>query len=189
MAISERVVLFYDHAAPRLQLARVLERRAGIVKAWSRCARPPALKLDAFDARRADVASLSLRRCVRRSKTAPRSSLRGPEGWTRAKARAAREDGVVAPAGGRIEPRAGRAASRLGRDQEAAGQDPQAPTRGRRRWNAFLAAHRFPLVEGGSCTFVWRGDADAVTLSTGSSACRQMQGFTRLRGHRSLVIS
>jgi len=52
--------------------------------------------------------------------------------------------------------------------------------------DAFLAAHRFPLVEGGSCTFVWRGDADAVTLNTGSSACRRMQGSRGSR-HRSLV--
>ena len=30
--------------------------------------------------------------------------------------------------------------------------------------SAFLASHRFPLIEGGSCTFVFRGEADAVNV-------------------------
>jgi hypothetical protein len=31
---------------------------------------------------------------------------------------------------------------------------------------AFLGAHKFPIVEGTSVTFVWHGHADAVTGST-----------------------
>jgi enterochelin esterase family protein len=48
--------------------------------------------------------------------------------------------------------------------------------------DAFLASHRFPLVEGASCTFVWRGEADAVALKHWIFGLPQTQAFARLAG-------
>ncbi len=47
---------------------------------------------------------------------------------------------------------------------------------------AFLAAHRFPLVEGATSTFVWHGGADAVHLVHMIYGLPTQQPFTRLEG-------
>ena len=46
----------------------------------------------------------------------------------------------------------------------------------------FLAAHAFPLVEGPSVTFVWRGEADAVHLRHFVYGLPAVQPFLRLAG-------
>jgi enterochelin esterase-like enzyme len=46
----------------------------------------------------------------------------------------------------------------------------------------FLAAHAFPLVEGASVTFVWRGEAEAVRLRHFVFGLPAAQPFTRLDG-------
>jgi enterochelin esterase-like enzyme len=46
----------------------------------------------------------------------------------------------------------------------------------------FLASHSFPLVEGPSCTFVYRGPADAVNLKHMVFGLPSMQPFRRIEG-------
>jgi len=46
----------------------------------------------------------------------------------------------------------------------------------------FLAAHRFPLHEGSTATFVWRGEADAVHLVHMIFGLPTQQPFARLEG-------
>ncbi len=46
----------------------------------------------------------------------------------------------------------------------------------------FLASHAFPLVEGTSATFVWRGQADAVHLRHFVFGLPAVQPFSRLEG-------
>jgi len=46
----------------------------------------------------------------------------------------------------------------------------------------FLATHTFPLVEGSRCTFVWRGDAEAVQLVHMIFGLPTRQPFRRLEG-------
>jgi enterochelin esterase-like enzyme len=46
----------------------------------------------------------------------------------------------------------------------------------------FLASHSFPLVEGPSCTFVYRGAADAVNLKHMVFGLPSMQPFRRIEG-------
>ena len=46
----------------------------------------------------------------------------------------------------------------------------------------FLASHSFPLVEGPSCTFVFRGEADAVNLKHMVYGLPSMQPFRRIEG-------
>ena len=48
--------------------------------------------------------------------------------------------------------------------------------------DAFLAAHRFPLVEGATSTFVWRGEAEAVHLVHMIFGLPTQQPFLRLEG-------
>jgi enterochelin esterase family protein len=48
--------------------------------------------------------------------------------------------------------------------------------------DAFLAEHSFPLVEGPSVTFVWRGEAEAVNLRHFVFALPAVQPFERLAG-------
>ncbi len=48
--------------------------------------------------------------------------------------------------------------------------------------DAFLGAHTFPLVEGPSVTFVWRGEAEAVNLRHFVFGLPAVQAFTRLVG-------
>ncbi len=48
--------------------------------------------------------------------------------------------------------------------------------------DAFLAAHKFPLVEGPSVTFVWRGEAEAVNLRHFVFALPAVQPFERIVG-------
>jgi len=48
--------------------------------------------------------------------------------------------------------------------------------------DAFLAAHRFPLIEGATATFVWRGEADAVHLVHMIFGLPTHQPFLRLEG-------
>jgi enterochelin esterase family protein len=48
--------------------------------------------------------------------------------------------------------------------------------------DAFLAAHRFPLIEGAAATFVWRGEADAVHLVHMIFGLPTHQPFQRLEG-------
>lgn len=50
------------------------------------------------------------------------------------------------------------------------------------RIDQFLASHTFPIVEGSRCTFVWRGQADRVTLKHWIFGLPQMQTFHRLGG-------
>lgn len=50
------------------------------------------------------------------------------------------------------------------------------------RVEAFLAAQRFPHVAGARCTFVWRGEADAVSLKHWIFGLPQMQSFQPLHG-------
>ncbi|MGH7731286.1 MAG: alpha/beta hydrolase-fold protein [Candidatus Eiseniibacteriota bacterium] len=47
---------------------------------------------------------------------------------------------------------------------------------------AFLAAHRFPLIEGSTATFVWRGEAVAVHLVHMIFGLPTQQPFIRLEG-------
>jgi enterochelin esterase family protein len=47
---------------------------------------------------------------------------------------------------------------------------------------AFLARHDFPLVEGTSVTFVWRGEADAVRLRHWIHGLSSSQPFVRIAG-------
>ncbi len=65
---------------------------------------------------------------------------------------------------------------RLAIDELLAG----APTR--ERVDAFLAGGRFPLVEGASATFVWRGEADAVLLRHWIYALESSNELTRVPG-------
>lgn len=51
---------------------------------------------------------------------------------------------------------------------------------GREDVDAFLAAHAFPLVEGSSATFVWRGEAESVHLQHWVFGLPSAQPFTRL---------
>src|SRR5439155_16450565 len=44
----------------------------------------------------------------------------------------------------------------------------------------FLAAHRFPLVEGSSVTFVYRGEADSVDLRHSVYGLPSSQAFRRI---------
>ncbi len=46
--------------------------------------------------------------------------------------------------------------------------------------NAFIAGHTFPIVEGPSVTFVWRGEAEAVNLRHFVFGIPAVQPFTRL---------
>ena len=46
----------------------------------------------------------------------------------------------------------------------------------------FLAAHRFPLIEGATSTFVWRGEAEAVHLVHMIYGLPTRQSFVRLEG-------
>ena len=46
----------------------------------------------------------------------------------------------------------------------------------------FLARSRFPLVHGTSCTFVWHGEADAVSLKHWIFGLPQKQSFHRIEG-------
>jgi enterochelin esterase-like enzyme len=46
----------------------------------------------------------------------------------------------------------------------------------------FLGSHSFPLVEGPSCTFVFRGEADAVNLKHMVYGLPSMQPFRRIEG-------
>ena len=48
--------------------------------------------------------------------------------------------------------------------------------------NRFLAAHQFPLVEGPSVTFVWRGEAEAVNLRHWVYGLESSQALTRMEG-------
>jgi enterochelin esterase family protein len=48
--------------------------------------------------------------------------------------------------------------------------------------HAFLAAHRFPLVEGRNVTFVFHGDADRVELVHWIHALQSSMAFSRLAG-------
>ncbi len=48
--------------------------------------------------------------------------------------------------------------------------------------DAFLAAHEFPLVEGSTVTFVYRGEADAVYLQHWIYGLPSAQPFVRLEG-------
>ena len=50
------------------------------------------------------------------------------------------------------------------------------------RIDEFLASHAFPIVEGSRCTFVWRGQADRVTLKHWIFGLPQMQTFRRFAG-------
>jgi enterochelin esterase family protein len=59
----------------------------------------------------------------------------------------------------------------------------------RARVDEFLSTHRFPLVEGSRCTFVWRGDADAVSLKHWIFGLPQMQTFRRLGGSDLWVLT
>ncbi len=52
----------------------------------------------------------------------------------------------------------------------------------RERVDRFLGEHRFPLVEGTRCTFVWRGEADGVALKHWIFGLPQMQNFRRVEG-------
>jgi len=52
----------------------------------------------------------------------------------------------------------------------------------RERVDEFLSTHRFPMVEGSRCTFVWRGQADAVSLKHWIFGLPQVQPFRRLGG-------
>jgi len=62
--------------------------------------------------------------------------------------------------------------------QQLESQGPITPA----RLDEFFATHRFPRVEGSRCTFVWRGEADAVSLKHWIFGLPQMQRFTRLAG-------
>lgn len=59
--------------------------------------------------------------------------------------------------------------------EEEAASDPGAVDR-------FLAAHAFPLVEGPSVTFVWRGEAEAVNLRHFVFGLPAVQPFARVPG-------
>jgi enterochelin esterase-like enzyme len=48
--------------------------------------------------------------------------------------------------------------------------------------DAFMAANTFPIVSGSSCTFVWRGDADAVHLKHWVFGLPSSQQLKRLEG-------
>ena len=48
--------------------------------------------------------------------------------------------------------------------------------------DAFIAANTFPIVAGSSCTFVWRGEAEAVHLKHWVFGLPQSQRLTRLEG-------
>jgi enterochelin esterase family protein len=48
--------------------------------------------------------------------------------------------------------------------------------------DAFIAANTFPIVSGSSCTFVWRGEAEAVHLKHWVFGLPQSQRLTRLDG-------
>ncbi len=48
--------------------------------------------------------------------------------------------------------------------------------------DAFVAGHEFPLVEGTSVTFVWRGEADAVNLRHWVYGLPSSQAFHRIPG-------
>ena len=48
--------------------------------------------------------------------------------------------------------------------------------------DAFLSAHRFPLVEGSGCTFVFRGQADGVNLKHWVFGLPASQAFHRVHG-------
>ena len=48
--------------------------------------------------------------------------------------------------------------------------------------DAFLASRRFPVVEGSTTTFVWRGEADAVHLLHMIYGLPTHQPFVRLPG-------
>jgi enterochelin esterase-like enzyme len=48
--------------------------------------------------------------------------------------------------------------------------------------DAFIANHTFPIVSGSSCTFVWRGDAEAVHLKHWVFGLPQSQQLARIDG-------
>ena len=48
--------------------------------------------------------------------------------------------------------------------------------------DAFIAAHRFPLIEASAATFVWRGEADAVHLVHMIFGLPTQQPFARIEG-------
>lgn len=50
----------------------------------------------------------------------------------------------------------------------------------RERVEAFLAGKRFPLVEGASATFVWRGEAESVVLRHWIYALESSNELTRV---------
>jgi enterochelin esterase-like enzyme len=58
----------------------------------------------------------------------------------------------------------------------------EGPTPDRAAIDAFLATHTFPLVQGGSCTFVYRGEADRVMLRHWIFALPATQALDRLSG-------
>jgi enterochelin esterase-like enzyme len=57
-----------------------------------------------------------------------------------------------------------------------------APKPTRQAVDEFLAAHRFPLVEGSTVTFVYRGEADAVHLQHWIYGLESAQPFARVDG-------
>lgn len=48
--------------------------------------------------------------------------------------------------------------------------------------DAFMAAHTFPIVQGSSCTFVWRGEAEAVHLKHWVFGLPSSQQLKRIEG-------
>ena len=46
--------------------------------------------------------------------------------------------------------------------------------------NRFLSSHQFPLVEGPSVTFVWRGEAEAVNLRHWVFGLESSQALSRI---------
>ena len=48
------------------------------------------------------------------------------------------------------------------------------------RVDAFLSSHRIPIVEGPSCTFLWRGEAESVSLRHGIFGLPSSQPFVRI---------
>src|SRR5262249_38311592 len=139
-------------------------------------ARPPASAPRGRDARRADGEALRARgvRGARGSREPRRAAGRLRRRRRRAPARRSRPP--------RADGRMTRALAEVHRNAAAirALKERHPITPG--DVDAFLASHSFPLVEGGTCTFVWRGEADAVTLKHWIFGLPQMQSFTRLPG-------